>query len=71
MYGPSLGQLLQGLLNNVVLTTLSRPFLRFGIIPFGGRSTAIRMKDGGVWVLASTPLDDGTKSTIDNLGPVR
>ncbi|EKM75835.1 hypothetical protein AGABI1DRAFT_79407 [Agaricus bisporus var. burnettii JB137-S8] len=51
--------------------TFSRPFLRFGIIPFGGRSTAIRMKDGGVWVLASTPLDDGTKSTIDNLGPVR
>lgn len=51
--------------------TFSRPFARFGIIPFGGRSTAIKLKDGGVWVLASTPLDEETKSTIDNLGPVK
>lgn len=48
-----------------------RPFARFGLIPFGGRSTAIKLKDGGVWVLASTPLDEETKNTIDNLGPVK
>ncbi|KAL9709972.1 hypothetical protein Ac2012v2_007032 [Leucoagaricus gongylophorus] len=29
------------------------------------------MKDGGVWLLASTPLDEQTKTTLDNLGPVR
>ncbi|KAF9448583.1 hypothetical protein P691DRAFT_800515 [Macrolepiota fuliginosa MF-IS2] len=51
--------------------TFSRPFARYGIIPFGGRSTAIRMKDGGVWLLASTPLDEETKSTLDSIGPVR
>ncbi|KIK02879.1 hypothetical protein K443DRAFT_677227 [Laccaria amethystina LaAM-08-1] len=51
--------------------TFSRPFARFGLIPIGGRSTAIKLKDGGVWVLASTPLDEETKNTIDNLGPVK
>jgi len=29
------------------------------------------MRDGGVWILASTPLDEETKTTLDNLGPVR
>ncbi|KII86987.1 hypothetical protein PLICRDRAFT_177695 [Plicaturopsis crispa FD-325 SS-3] len=51
--------------------TFSRPFTRFGVIPFGGRSTAVKLKDGSVWVLASTPLTDETKSTIDALGPVK
>ncbi|KAH6909503.1 hypothetical protein BKA70DRAFT_1102529 [Coprinopsis sp. MPI-PUGE-AT-0042] len=50
--------------------TFSRPFARFGIFPVGGRSTAIQLKNGGVWVLASTPLDKETKSTLDGLGPV-
>jgi hypothetical protein len=71
MYGPFRGQLSQELFNFVRLTILPSPFTRYSIVPFGGRSTAIRMKDGGVWLLASTPLDDGTKSTLDNLGPVR
>ncbi|KAF9456598.1 hypothetical protein BDZ94DRAFT_1285673 [Collybia nuda] len=51
--------------------TFSRPFARFGIFPVGGRSTAIRMKDGGVWILASTPLNDETKSKLEELGPVK
>ncbi|KAI0064883.1 hypothetical protein BV25DRAFT_1822651, partial [Artomyces pyxidatus] len=51
--------------------TFSRPFLRFNVFRVGGRSTAIRMKDGGVWVLASTPLTPETKKTIDDLGPVK
>jgi len=51
--------------------TFSRPFARAGFVPFGGRSTAIRLRDGGVWVLASTPLDEQTKTKIDELGEVR
>lgn len=48
-----------------------RPFARFGILPIGGRSTAIQLQNGGVWVLASTPLDAETKLKIDELGPVK
>ena len=48
-----------------------RPFARFGIFPVGGRSTAIRLHDGGVWVLASTPLEAETKTKLDELGPVK
>ncbi|KAF9516317.1 hypothetical protein BS47DRAFT_1340919 [Hydnum rufescens UP504] len=51
--------------------TFSRPFARFGFIPFGGRSTAIKLASGDVWVLASTPLEPETKETIDKLGPVK
>ncbi|TCD67124.1 hypothetical protein EIP91_000464 [Steccherinum ochraceum] len=47
------------------------PFKRFDTIPFGGRSTAIKMKSGDVWVLASTPLNDVTKSKLAELGPVK
>ncbi|KAG6821105.1 hypothetical protein H0H93_006444 [Arthromyces matolae] len=51
--------------------TFSRPFTRSGFIPFGGRSTAIQLKNGSVWVLASTPLESETKAKIDELGPVK
>ncbi|KAJ7636969.1 hypothetical protein FB45DRAFT_907913 [Roridomyces roridus] len=51
--------------------TFSRPFARFGIIPIGGRSTAIKLSGGGVWILASTPLNPETKAKIDELGPVQ
>jgi hypothetical protein len=54
-----------------ILNTLFSPFARFGIFPIGGRSTAIKLKTGGVWVLASTPLDDETKSKLQELGPVQ
>jgi hypothetical protein len=37
----------------------------------GGRSTAIKLRNGDVWVLASTTLDDPTKSTIDGMGKVK
>ncbi|CEH19590.1 hypothetical protein CBOM_06897 [Ceraceosorus bombacis] len=53
---------------HATLRTFSAPFSRFGIIPVGGRSTAARLSDGGVWVLASTPLDDVTKRGIEELG---
>ncbi|OSX63613.1 hypothetical protein POSPLADRAFT_1169083 [Postia placenta MAD-698-R-SB12] len=51
--------------------TFSCPFSRFGVVPLGGRSTAIKMRDGGVWLLASTPLTDETKTKLDELGPVK
>jgi hypothetical protein len=52
--------------------TFSRPFARFyGLFPMGGRSTAIKLSDGRVWVIASTPLSEETKAAVDKLGPVR
>ncbi|KAF9028776.1 hypothetical protein BDZ89DRAFT_1160152 [Hymenopellis radicata] len=48
----------------------SKPFARGGLIPIGGRSTAVKLSNGGVWVLASTPLSTETKSTLDKMGPV-
>jgi len=51
--------------------TFSRPFARFGVWPIGGRSTAIKLQDGGVWVLASTPLDTETKKKLEELGQVK
>ncbi|KAG0707930.1 hypothetical protein DFH29DRAFT_894240 [Suillus ampliporus] len=49
----------------------SRPFARLGIFPMGGRSTAIKLRQGGVWVLASTPLTEDTRNKIDELGEVK
>ncbi|KAF8237359.1 hypothetical protein L208DRAFT_1356278 [Tricholoma matsutake] len=49
----------------------SCPFARYGIIPFGGRSTAIKLKNGGVWLLASTPLEPEIKSKLNELGSVQ
>lgn len=51
--------------------TFSRPFARWGFVPFGGRSTAIKLKSGNVWVMASTPLTTETKAKLDELGPVK
>ena len=48
-----------------------RPFARFGVFPVGGRSTAIKLRNGDVWVLASTPLNDDTKNKLQELGPVK
>jgi hypothetical protein len=36
----------------------------------GNRTTAIVLKSGGVWVLASTPADGPTTAKLDALGPV-
>ncbi|KAF7354043.1 hypothetical protein MVEN_01091200 [Mycena venus] len=50
--------------------TFSRPFALFGWIHIGGRSTAVKLSSGGVWVIASTPLSPETKAKLDELGPV-
>ena len=47
------------------------PFTRFfGAFPMGGRSTAIKLTNGDVWVVASTPLSLETKETVDKMGKV-
>jgi hypothetical protein len=51
-------------------TFICSPFTRYGM-PLGGRSTAIQLRAGGVWILASTPLDAETKTTLNKLGPVK
>ncbi|RPD56934.1 hypothetical protein L226DRAFT_491143 [Lentinus tigrinus ALCF2SS1-7] len=51
--------------------TFSCPFSRFNLFPVGGRSTAIRLSNGDVWVLASTPLDEATKAKLGEIGPVK
>jgi len=37
----------------------------------GGRSTAIKLSSGDVWVIASTPFDDETKEAVEKLGTVK
>jgi len=49
----------------------SRPWWRFNLLPVGGRSTAIKLESGDVWVLASTQLDNPTKAKLNELGPVK
>ncbi|KAH9810865.1 hypothetical protein DFH28DRAFT_984416 [Melampsora americana] len=51
--------------------TFSKPFKRLGLQPIGGRTTAIKLSDDTVWVLASTPLGEETKTKIDSLGQVK
>ncbi|GAA5916282.1 uncharacterized protein JCM6883_001443 [Sporobolomyces salmoneus] len=53
------------------VTIFSVPFKRMGLVPFGGRSTAIKLKSGNVWLAASHPLCPDTLSTITSLGPVK
>ena len=56
------------LLSSLTSLKISRPFTRFGILPLGGRSVAVKLSNGGVWVLASTPPTEETKAAIDGLG---
>ncbi|KAF7789997.1 hypothetical protein EIP86_000945 [Pleurotus ostreatoroseus] len=51
--------------------TFSRPFTLFGRLPVGGRSTAIKLSQDRVWVLASTPLTEETKKKLAELGDVK
>jgi len=51
--------------------TFSRPFQRAPGVPFGGRSTAVKLNDGAVWLFASTKADEETLSKIREIGPVK
>ena len=37
----------------------------------GGRSTAIKLSSGDVWVVASTPYSNETKDAVEKLGTVK
>ena len=47
------------------------PFTLLGFFPLGGRSTAIKLSEGGVWLLASTPCSEETKAKLNELGEVK
>ncbi|KAG8857994.1 hypothetical protein FRB96_005485 [Tulasnella sp. 330] len=51
--------------------TFSVPFKRSGVLPVGGRSTALKLKDGSVFLVASTKADDETLTKIREIGPVK
>jgi len=51
--------------------TFSRPFSRAGVVPFGGRSVAVKLNDGAVFLFASTKADDETLTKIREIGPVK
>jgi hypothetical protein len=53
------------------LTIFSVPFVRMGVLPIGGRSTAIKLKNDEVFVLVSTAADKETIDTINKMGTVK
>ncbi len=53
------------------ITIFSIPFSRFGVLPIGGRSTAVKLKNDEVFVLVSTPCDQPTKDAINRMGTVK
>ncbi|GAA6014569.1 hypothetical protein JCM11491_004544 [Sporobolomyces phaffii] len=53
------------------VTIFSVPFKRMGLVPFGGRSTAIKLQSGNVWLAASHPLCPETLREISSMGPVK
>ncbi|KAF3931472.1 hypothetical protein ABW19_dt0204166 [Dactylella cylindrospora] len=50
------------------ITTFSVPFLRAGLIKFGGRATVAKLSSGGLLVFSPVPLTDDVSSTITALG---
>jgi len=53
------------------ITIFSIPFSRFGLIPFGGRSTAIKLRNDEVFVVVSSPCDEPTTNAINAMGTVK
>lgn len=56
---------------NSSITIFSVPFSRFGLLPIGGRSTAVKLKNDEVFVLASSPADEATVKAINAMGTVK
>lgn len=53
------------------ITVFSRPFNRFGVFPVGIRMSAVRLRNGDLFLLSPTPLDDSTAEKLNNLGKVK
>ena len=52
------------------ITTFSAPFARGGFLPIGGRSTAVKLANGTVFLVASHALCRTTLEKLRSLGPV-
>ncbi|KAL7419151.1 hypothetical protein Q5752_005987 [Cryptotrichosporon argae] len=50
------------------VVTFSVPFTRGGLVPIGGRSTALRLASGDVFVYASHPVTPATRAALNDLG---
>ncbi|KAK6529369.1 hypothetical protein TWF281_008545 [Arthrobotrys megalospora] len=50
------------------ITTVSVPFLRVGLLKFGGRATIAKLSSGGLVVFSPTVLTDEVTSTVTSLG---
>jgi hypothetical protein len=50
------------------ITTFSLPFSRGGVVPIGGRGTAIRLPSSEVFLYVSTPHTPATAETIARMG---
>jgi hypothetical protein len=53
------------------ITTFSIPFARFGAMPIGGRSTAIKHSSGNVLLYASHPHTAATAQILAGMGTVK
>ncbi|KAF2751135.1 hypothetical protein M011DRAFT_463884 [Sporormia fimetaria CBS 119925] len=54
-----------------VITTLSAPFSRFGLIKVGGRGTIVRLRNGSLAVFSPIALTDEVKQKVASLGEVK
>ncbi|KAK6344388.1 hypothetical protein TWF696_008024 [Orbilia brochopaga] len=50
------------------VTTVSVPFLRVGLLKFGGRATITKLSSGGLVVFSPTPLTTEVSDTVTALG---
>ena len=53
------------------ITTLSVPFLRFGLLKIGGRATLVKLASGSLAVFSPVALTPDVKSKVASLGPVK
>ena len=53
------------------LTTLSVPFLRFGLMKVGGRGTIVKLKSSALAVFSPVALTPAVKAKVNDLGTVK
>lgn len=53
------------------ITTLSVPFLRFGLIKIGGRGTIVKLKTGSLAVFSPVALTPEVKSKVQSMGTMK
>jgi len=53
------------------ITTLSVPFLRFGMVKVGGRATIVKMKTGSLAVFSPVALTSEVKAKVASMGTMK